>query len=97
MNGIDPNTRLIDLTVGQLYELIASATEKATSVAKSEKRHAYGLAGIASTFGCSRRTAERIKASGVIDGAISQCGRTIVVDVEKALQLYSINKNISQQ
>ena len=91
MNDINPNTRLIDLTVGELYDVIAAATAR-IAPAPAEKRQAYGIAGIASVFGCSKRTADRIKASGVIDGAISQHGRTIVVDVDKALYLYSINK-----
>lgn len=90
---IDHNTRLIDLTVGDLYDVIAAATKHAAVASvQPEPRRAYGIAGIASVFGCSRRTAERIKSSGVIDGAIAQHGRTIVVDVDKALYLYSINK-----
>lgn len=90
MIDINPNTRLIDLTVGELYDVIAAATNAARVAPVAEKRQAYGIAGIASIFGCSHRTAERIKKSGVIDGAISQHGRTIVVDVDKALYLYSI-------
>ena len=47
-----------------------------------------GLEGIASIFGVSISTAKRIKASGIIDKAISQHGRVIVTDVDKALELY---------
>lgn len=39
------------------------------------------------TFGCSIPTANRIKASGVIDGAITQIDRKIVIDQELALKL----------
>lgn len=46
------------------------------------------LEGIASIFGVSISTAKRIKASGIIDKAISQHGRVIVTDVDKALELY---------
>ena len=38
-------------------------------------------------FKCSIPTANRIKKSGVIDAAITQVGRKIVVDVELALEL----------
>ena len=38
-------------------------------------------------FGCSIPTANRIKKSGVIDSAITQVGRKIVVDSELALSL----------
>ena len=51
------------------------------------RKLAYGIKGIAETFGCSIPTANRIKKSGVIDKAISQVGRKIVLDVELALEL----------
>lgn len=53
----------------------------------SEKRHVYGIAGIAELFGCSKPTAHRIKKSGKIDRAITQIGRKIIVDAELALEL----------
>lgn len=49
--------------------------------------YVYGVAGIAKIFGCSVPTASRIKASGVIDGAITQVKRKIIVDVDKAIEL----------
>lgn len=57
-----------------------------TDVSDSNK-YAYGIAGICEIFGCSKPTAQRIKSSGVIDGAITQTGRTIVIDRQKALEL----------
>ena len=47
----------------------------------------YGIAGIAQLFNCSMTTANRIKASGKIDQAISQTGRMITVDADLALRL----------
>lgn len=95
MIKIDPNTRIIDLTVGELMELIEAAqTEKTTPQAPTapEKRLVYGIAGIAQVFNCSMTTANRIKASGRIDRAIMQNGRIIVVDADLALELYNNNK-----
>ena len=43
--------------------------------------------GIARVFGCSVPTANRIKKSGIIDKAITQIGRKIVVDADLALSL----------
>ena len=43
--------------------------------------------GIASLFGCSKSTAQRIKNSGIIDDAITQVQRKILVDADLALQL----------
>ena len=59
--------------------------EKAST--SPNRKLAYGIKGIAETFGCSIPTANRIKKSGVIDKAISQLGRKIVVDVDLALEL----------
>lgn len=71
-----------ELTVRELLDIMAKATPSAP-------RQAYGLRGIAELFGVSLSQAKRIKASGVIDAAISQSGRTIVVDSSLALSLYA--------
>lgn len=89
MIDIDPNTRLIDLTVGQLLELIESASGKTVQEAPKERHFEYGITGIARIFNCSISTANRIKASGKIDKAITQRGRLIVIDVVKALELFN--------
>lgn len=47
----------------------------------------YRIEGIARIFGCSVPTANRIKKSGIIDKAITQIGRKIVVDADLALSL----------
>jgi hypothetical protein len=90
--NIEPTTRIIDLTVGQLMDLLSSAMVAKPEEPKTpERRFVYGIAGIAQLFNCSMTTANRIKASGRIDKAISQSGRIIVVDADRALELYSIN------
>lgn len=61
-------------------------------VHNKEKQYVYGIRGIANLFNCSPATASRIKKSGVIDDAISQRNRTIVVDAELALQLVRENE-----
>ena len=64
-----------------------SALVTSDSDRNTDKHYVYGLAGIARLFGCSIPTANRIKKSGVIDKAITQCGRKIIVDSKLALQL----------
>lgn len=90
---IDENTRIIDLTVGEVLELVTNVLQKREpkqeAIETVERRKAYGIAGIAQIFNCSMTTANRIKKSGRIDGAISQHGRIIVVDTEKALELFN--------
>jgi hypothetical protein len=87
--NINPNTRIIDLTVGELVDLIRETTAAATASQPEQKPKnlEYGIAGIARIFNCSMATANRIKASGKIDKAITQTGRIIVIDVDRALQL----------
>lgn len=88
---ITSNTRIIDLTVGQLMELFAKVQAPAiiTEAPEKAKRLVYGISGIAQLFNCSMTTANRIKASGRIDDAITQHGRIIVVDADKALVLFN--------
>ena len=54
---------------------------------RQTERWVYGIDGIAKIFNCSRGTAMKIKKSGVIDPAIKQVGRKIVIDVQQALEL----------
>lgn len=56
------------------------------------KRYVYGLAGLARLFDCSIVTANRIKKSGVINKAISQVGRKIIVDADLALELLNSSR-----
>ena len=62
------------------------STEKSTS-SMASKGNYYGIEGMALVFGCSVPTANRIKKSGIIDKAITQIGRKIVVDADLALAL----------
>lgn len=72
-----------------MMAILGMALEKDELVKKpkEKKYYVYGIAGIAKLFGCSIPTAQRIKSSGKIDDAISQCGKIIVVDTELALEL----------
>ena len=90
---IKSNTRIIDLTVGQLMDIIAKAQAPAVEQAPEQTKHlVYGISGIAQLFNCSMTTANLIKASGRIDDAITQHGRIIVVDADKALVLFNNSK-----
>lgn len=85
MDGKDLVYLIKSVTSDQLCQM-RNGSYKEESVSKEHKL-VYGIAGIAHIFGCSIPTASRIKASGVINGAITQVGRKIVVDVDKALAL----------
>ena len=53
------DTRLIDLTVGDLKELITSLISKIKQI--EEKRYVYGLQGLADLLHCTKRHASKIK------------------------------------
>ena len=76
---------------GEEFVLLLQNAEKQPAKVPAEvvpeRHYEYGIAGIAKIFGCSIPTANRIKKSGVIDSAITQVGRKIVVDSELALSL----------
>lgn len=92
MSTTDYNTPLFKLTVGELLDLVEKKIkdqplEPVETIAPPGKKYVYGLSGIADLFGCSKTQAHRIKKSGKIDGAITQTGRLIIVDADKALKL----------
>ncbi|WP_068597022.1 DUF3853 family protein [Vaginella massiliensis] len=86
MKNINPNTTLAELTVAEFIELQNSMNNK------DKKTYVYGIKGIAKILGCSRSKAAEVKKSGILDDAIFQNRNTIVVDVEKALQLFGNKK-----
>lgn len=91
----DLNKSLLSMTIGDLKNVIKTVLEEraADEILKaSEKKYVYGIAGIRDLFGCSESTALRIKKSGAIDEAISQRGKTIVVDAGLALDLIKVSK-----
>jgi hypothetical protein len=85
--NIDLNKPLWQLTVGEFLELMEQIPTVTVDNTPKEKNLVYGIAGIAQIFNCSMTTANRIKASGKIDRAISQCGRMITIDADLALEL----------
>ena len=87
MDGKD----LVYLIKGVLSEQIKQPPSESQ---KEEKHFVYGVKGIAQLFGCSKSTATRIKNSGVINDAITQVGRKIIVDAEKALTLAKNNGSV---
>lgn len=92
--NMNVNTRIIDLTVGELVDLL-SKQQPAQVIPEQKAKDkwlVYGLKGLAELFGCSKKQAYEIKNSGVIDSSISQYRRTIIVDANLALELMQKSK-----
>ena len=86
---INKETPIAMLTVGQLMEFLNSEKKQETlPIPETSKRLVYGLRGIRNLFGVSHATAQRYKDT-IIQDAVSQNGRKIVVDAEKALELFN--------
>ncbi|MDR1793612.1 MAG: DUF3853 family protein [Bacteroidales bacterium] len=87
---IDLNKRVIDLTVGELLDLL-QREEKPTYV--------YGLRGLSEILGISEGKANWVKKSGIIDAAIQQVGfhKKIKINVEQARSLYLKNTAVYRE
>lgn len=83
-------TPLALLTVGQFLELVQQKEQPKAETLKSEKVYVYGLRGIRKLFNVSHATAYRYKET-IIKDAVSQQGRKIVIDAEKAMELFKSN------
>ncbi len=82
------NTPISELSVGELMDILKEFSLKEKVIHIEEKKYAYGLSGLARILGCSRTRASEIKQSGILDDAISQNGRKIVIDVDLAIKLF---------
>lgn len=85
------NQQIFMLTVGQLKEIIreviANPSEnKQEKALKSEKRYLYSIQELATFLGVSYPTAHRLK-STILNAAVYQKGRTILIDPDKVLEL----------
>ena len=80
MKDIDPQTPIWQLTVREFLEISKNIN--------SEKKYDYGLKGLAKILGCSVSKASEVKSSGILDQAIIQNGNIIIIDKEKALELF---------
>ena len=89
---IDDNTPIAALTVGQFkkhFEIGNSTPSiEAIKLDYTEDKYKYGLKGIREIFNVSHATAQKYKNTFLKD-AIIQHGRKIIVDVEKALELFA--------
>lgn len=92
---INKDTPIAMLTVGQLQQVLEELknpdNNKVSEPDKAPTKYVYGIAGIRKLFGVSHVTAQRYK-DGILRDAVSQRGRVIVTDVEKAMELFKNNQ-----
>lgn len=81
MIPIKDETRLIDLTIGELKSVLSNIirdTMSGCDVKDKEQDYVYGLKGICQLFGCSKNTAAKLKD-----------GRRILTDPVMARKLFN--------
>lgn len=78
---INDNTRLIDLTIGELRSVIMDMLPKK----REDVEYVKGLSGLCELLGCRRSKANKLKTSGRLDGTYIQEGRIILFDKEKVI------------
>lgn len=94
MTTVTNETPIAMLTVGQLKEVLNQAHNgnlipvEVREQADPAKRYVYGLGGIRRLFGVSHTTAQRYKDT-FLKEAERQNGKKIVVDADKALELFN--------
>ncbi len=91
MSNYDLNSRVIDLTLGELLDAVEEKVKAILpgSLQKQpqDKNFVYGLKGLAKLLGCSKTTAARVKASGKYDAAITQIGALLIIDADEVLRI----------
>lgn len=93
---MDKSIRLIDITVGQLEELIAETVKetiiKQSKIIKEEHDYVYGLSGLAECLGKNKNYVSYMLSAGLLErytkaGAISRQGKQIITDKTLLLSL----------
>ncbi len=91
----DYNRPIWQLTIGEFVEILDARNQESSKNPTQEKvfneKYVYGLSGLASLLGCSKNHAGKLKSKGIFDKAIIQNGRKIIIDSEKALELFKDN------
>lgn len=92
LERIDKSTRLIDLTVGQMEEVIrAIVSDAMPRPVEPEKKVVRGVKGVANLLGISRTMASELCKKELKDACLGY-GRLFPVDANKAVELFMRSK-----
>lgn len=82
---MDLNTKIADLTIGQLLEIM-----KMQTVPQQADEYLYSISELADYLHCSKATAQKIKSSGQINKAVSQTGRKFRINKRMLSELLRV-------
>lgn len=83
----DLTEQIFDRLLEKFEDVHPSKEDLKKMLQDPDRRYVKGLSGIASLFGCSNPTAQKLKKT-IIKDAVTQNGRVIITDAEKAIQLF---------
>ncbi len=78
----------VEKKIQDLTDAVRQLSDRLEEKEPAKREYVYGIKGLATILGCSIATANRIKATGDLNGAIIQRNRRIIVDVQKAMELF---------
>ena len=82
------NKQILMMTGREFLELFGVVKNmKPITEDYSKKELVYGLDGLAKLLNCGKTKAQQVKNSGVIDDAVIQSGKKLIIDKNKALEL----------
>lgn len=82
MSSVSLNTRLSDITLGELLEVLNAKTP----------RYVHSFKELSKELGISPTTLWRMKKDGLLDGAYIQYGRCCRIDVDKVYTILSTKR-----
>ena len=82
---ITNETRLIDLNVGQLLEIVRQGQIPPKA---EEVEYVYGLDGLMVLLGLKSKTTASKLVNGILSPAVKRHGRVILVDKNRAIELF---------
>lgn len=88
---VDNQTRLVDMTLGQLKPILIEIFKDLggnITPSKKDEKIIYGLDELGELLGCGRAKASKLVNAGVFGDALFRVGRKIRIDESKAMQAY---------
>lgn len=94
MNNTILEKQFFAMTGAEIIELFSSimpVEQKPVINDFTTEKHVYGLDGLARLLGCGKTKAQEIKNSGILNDAIIQNGKKLIINADLALKLLKEN------
>ena len=89
----DDHTRIIDLTVGELRQVLSELMADRREASLPRRRWINSRTEMASALGLSPRSFDDLKAKGVFDGVVIQGGKKMQAEEQALRRVFEVEKN----